>query len=141
MKSKGHFFYNAIIFIMLWLAIDQIPFSAIMLPIALSTFPDIDLHFNSHRHVLTHSVIIWLFVCVYNFSLICTLSLLSIGLHLLFDITLNHKKWRGYYTLKIYRSKSFFFWVKKRKGILTTIWLFSNFAISIVFLTLKLIYL
>ena len=139
MESKGHLFYNTIIFVVLWLVIDKIPFSAILLPIAISTFPDVDLHFESHRNVVFHSVIIWAFICMYNFSLICTLAMFSIGLHLLLDITLNRNKWRGYYTLKIYRFRSFFFFVKYKHGYLTTLWLFSNFAIASIVLALKLI--
>jgi len=139
MKSRGHLFYNTFIFVILWLVIDKIPFSAILLPIAISTFPDVDLHFESHRNMVFHSVIIWAFICWRNFNLICTLAMLSIGLHLLLDIRVNRLKWRGFYTIKIYRSKSLFFFTKGFRGRLTTVWLFSNFLISIVPITLKLI--
>jgi hypothetical protein len=141
MKSKGHLFYNMIIFVMLWLAFEEIQLSAILLPITISTFPDVDLHFGSHRHVVFHSVIPWLIVCVFNFNMICTLAMLSIGLHLLLDITPKRKKWRGFYTLKIWSNKPFFFFVKRKRGYLTTLWLFSNFGVSVAILTLKLIYL
>lgn len=139
MKSKGHYFYNAIVFVVLWLVVDKITLSSILLPIAISTFPDVDLHFDSHRNAWFHSIIIWLIICYFNFDLICVLSMFSIGLHLLLDIRLKRKKWRGFYTLKIWANKSFFFFVKSKRGTLTTVWLVSNFMISGLILIIRIL--
>jgi len=130
MKSKGHYFYNAIIFVMLWLAVDEITISMILLPITISAFPDVDLHFNSHRNFLFHSVLIWLILCFYNFTIISVLSMFSIGLHCLFDVRLKRKKWRGFYSLKIWANKPFWFFLKKKRGTMSTIWYLMNFVIS-----------
>jgi len=130
MKSKGHYFYNAIIFVMLWLAVDEITISMILLPITISAFPDVDLHFNSHRNFLFHSVLIWLILCFYNFTIISVLSMFSIGLHCLFDVRLKRKKWRGFYSLKIWANKPCWFFLKKKRGTMSTIWYLMNFVIS-----------
>lgn len=124
---------------MLWLAFDEIQFSEILIPMAISTFPDVDLHFQSHRNIITHSVIIWLVVCFFNFTMITVLSLFSIGLHLLFDVRMDNKKWKGYYTLKLYRQKPAFPMKPKHRGLLTTIWFIVNFLISTMILTVKMI--
>lgn len=139
MKSKGHLFYNTIIFIVLWILIDEVTFSSILLPIALSTFPDVDLHFKSHRNVFTHSVIIWLVVVCFNYTLITVLCMLSVGFHLLLDIRIRRADMRGFYTLKIYGYKSVFPGKFKNRGIFTTIWLIINCLISILILIIKII--
>ena len=132
MKGSYHYLIGTVVFTVLWLLIDEIKFTMIFIPIALSLFPDTDLKLNSHRNFLFHSIILWVVVLMYNPSLIMALICLSVGIHLLFDITLNPSAWKGFYTLKLVGNKPFFIFSRNGRGLWTTLWLLINFIISVV---------
>ena len=116
MKGNWHYLIGLSVFVVLWLTIEEITFSLILAPIALSAFPDVDLRTKNHRWFLTHSIILWGIVAWFNPGLWSILIVLSIGIHLLCDITLFPSRWTGTYCLKVWGKTSFFWFVKKGYG-------------------------
>ena len=139
MRGSYHFLSGIIVFVVLWLTIEEITFTMIFIPIALSLFPDVDIKLNSHRNFFLHSTLIWIIVFLYNPSMIMALGCLSIGIHLLLDITITPSKLRGTYTLKFVKSRPFFWFLKKKRGLATTLWLFINFLLSVILLIIEII--
>ena len=138
MNGNWHYLIGIVVFVALWLLVKEITFSLILAPIALSAFPDVDLKLKNHRWILTHSIILWVIVAWFNVGLWSVLICLSIGIHLLSDITLSPSKWMGTYCLKLWGKKSFFWFVDSGRGALTTLWLLLNFILSVIIVVIAL---
>ena len=131
MEFREHLIASTIFFIILWIVFEKVTFSLILIPIILCRVPDYDQSFKRlhHRNILTHSIIIPLFVFIFNPNLHVLLMVLSFGFHDLCDIKLRRKdgkfvKIGGTYTVK---------WSKKGLGYTNTIiFLMSNFIVSFV---------
>ena len=101
MNFKPHFFIALLIFLGLLFVIPELNTVEVIFFAFMSTFPDIDLKFDAHRHVLTHSIILPLtWVCWYTTTIsmyfrMCLL--LAFTIHLFLDLRFH--KVGGFYTL------------------------------------------
>ncbi len=123
MKFARHHITVFIIFGMMWILLQEVTFSDILLPIVINSIPDVDLKFKSHRNLFYHSVIFPMMVWIFNPSMYSVLLVFSFGLHCICDIRL--KRVGGFYTLKVWKGHS----VKGYK--FATTWYISNFLISL----------
>lgn len=132
MNRLAHFIAGIIFFLVLWGLFELITLSLILIPIAMVLFPDVDAGTKIHRHFLTHSIIAWFGVWLYNPSILTALVCVAIGFHCLCDINgLNPKRWRGSYTIK--------FTTYGLNGKLSTLWLFMNFILSLIILGVSIV--
>jgi hypothetical protein len=138
MKGIWHIISSSVVLLTLWILLDEITITLILIALPFTIFPDVDLKFDSHRNFLFHSIIIWVIVWWFNPSLLTALIVFGTGLHLLGDITLFPSTWKGYYTLKFIRH-SFFWFSKDKRGVYTTIWLLLNFLGSVVILIIEIV--
>lgn len=127
MDFDNHHFVAFGVFIVLWLLLPEVMFSAILLPIFLATAPDVDLKLkfkmDSHRNIFFHSLFFPAIILIFNQDIYFMLCTLSFGLHCLCDI--RFRKVGGYYTLKFFKNKSIGgYWF-------ATIWYILNFLISL----------
>lgn len=132
MKKPYHLILGIILFVALAYAFEEITFTLILYPMFLNLMPDIDQTFGSHRNILTHSLILPILVFLFNPNLFNILCLLAFGFHCLCDITIHPKKWRGFYTIKIWRGNFFPNTDSSLKGFMSTFWLFINGLVAII---------
>ncbi len=117
MKRKQHLIVALMFLIFINFISSQITISLIALPTAMTIFPDVDAGTKYHRNIFTHSIIIWIFVFIFNPMLLTALVCLGVGVHCLCDISLKTKG--GFYTIKWYRKGFNYKW--------STIWLLLQF--------------
>ena len=128
MKAKHHLIASSLLFLLLYFAFDAVRLSAIFAPIFITLFPDVDLHLGSHRNWFFHSIFLWVAILLFNFDIYHALFVLSVGFHLLCDITPQPSKWVGYYCVK-WRKRGMF--PRGRQGAMSTMWYGLNFAVSV----------
>lgn len=95
-------------------------------------FPDFDQFSNDkkvklvyHRNIVTHSIVPWVLVWVFNPFTIFVLINGVVGVHLLMDLRWSRKKQTGFYTIKYYK--------KGMSGKASTAWLAVNGLLGIGF--------
>jgi len=125
MERKWHIFISCIVFIILFVVLEIVTITSIVLPLLWATIPDRDHRDSkSHRNMVWHSVamplIIFIFMPIIHFALL----ILSAGMHCLLDVRL--KKVSGFYTVKWYRMHS----VLGYK--FATSWYLMNFIVSVI---------
>ena len=125
MKGKHHLLATSLLFAGLYLAFDAVRLSMIFAPIVITLAPDIDLNFKSHRNFFSHSIFLWVFILGVNFDVYHAMFVLSVGFHLLCDITLFPSKWVGYYCVKWWKGGIF---PAGRQGVMSTMWYLFNFV-------------
>ena len=128
MRAKHHLLATSIFFLLLYFAFDAVRLSAIFAPIFITLFPDVDLHLGSHRNWFFHSVFLWVAILLFNFDIYHALFVVSVGFHLLCDITLFPSKWVGYYCVKWWKRGMF---PRGRQGVMSTMWYVFNFVCAL----------
>ncbi len=96
--------------------------------------PDIDQadgikQFTGHRNILTHSIILWVIVAIFNPDPIFILIPAVIGLHCLMDMKWRKKQRVGYANITITNGI-------RLGGTISTLWLIGNFLVSFITLIL-----
>lgn len=142
MNRNPHWIIALIVFCIINLFSSQITTTLIMIPTAMSLFPDVDAGTRYHRYWLCHSIIPWVIVWLFNPMLLTALICLGVGIHCLLDIHLNRAKMTGFYTIKLFRVLKLHLgsWEYKMiglNGIKSTLWLFINFLIAILILLIQ----
>jgi hypothetical protein len=132
MNFKWHFITAVVFFVCLMFTFKAVTISLIVISILCVIIPDTDLRFGSHRHIALHSIIMPIFVLIFNWSLLTVLICLSFGLHLLCDI--QFKKVGGTFTIKYFAQKSIGgFWFAE-------VWLIGNFIVSLIIFILYMVF-
>lgn len=129
MNWKWHTFIASIVFFAIWIPFYDLKFPDLIALIIFTNFPDIDTHFEAHRHFLTHSIIFPMIWVLWYGSMIPiwfrALFMVSISIHLLLDLKTQKDKQKGFYC--IYLSKK-----KRLNGKKSTLYLLSNGVIGII---------
>ena len=141
MNRKSHLLIGSIVLVLVNLLSSKITITLIAIPIGMSLIPDIDAGTRYHRFFLSHSIIPWVVVYLFNPTLLTALVCFAVGIHLILDIHINKQKMVGFYTIKFFKVLD----VKNRgfkmiglSGKQTTIWLIVNFLLSIMILLIQL---
>ena len=130
MRGKHHLIVATIFFLALSILVDKVTYSMILAPIVVTLYPDLDHHFETHRNFLFHSIIVWVPIFMLNYNIYHLLFILSVGIHLLCDITPYPSKWTGYYVLK-WRKGGVFKKGPLKQGVMSTLWYFFNFVAAV----------
>ncbi len=149
MEKKFHLILGTIILLIFWYFIEEIKIWMIMASVIYLIVPDLDFALGEkwHRWFFLHSVIIWTGIYLFlKFTIDIQMVLLifalfnfAVGIHLLLDMTFFPSGWKGTYTIKFAGSRPFFWFMKKNRGLATTIWLFINFLVSLILLVIEII--
>lgn len=127
MNGRSHLITTTIFFLVLMIVFEKITITLVLAAIPLSYFPDIDNNFKQtigHRNIITHSIILWVIIGIFNPNSIFVFIIAAVGFHCLCDIRWMKRKQTGYYTIKYTAHKGM-------NGYLSTIWLLGNAIISI----------
>ena len=149
MNRNWHLYIGMVILLIMWYFIEVIQLWMVLISIPFLIIPDWDLLLNekSHRNFLFHSILIWVGIYLYvkitvNIPIISLLTIIitfAVSIHLLLDITLVPSNWKGFYSLKSIGARPFFWFLKNKRGLATTIWLFVNFLASLILLVIEII--
>ncbi len=156
MEKKWHLIVGTVILLVFWYYIKEIKFWMVIIAIPYLIISDLDFSLGEkwHRNFLFHSIILGLIIYLYVkitiptpfVSLLISIIVFATGLHLLLDITLFPSGWKGTYCLKFIGNRPFFWFVKfnknkpfTKRGVLTTLWLFINFLLSVILLIIEII--
>lgn len=146
MKFKGHFFWTFIYLFAINFIIEPVSLALIFIIAFISLICDADLRLyrNSHRFIWLHSLFIPLIAFLYYPHVITLMILLAVGHHLALDTVSNlilGKEAKGYYTICLIPTYTFNFLLFKITtkgwrlgGKLSTIWLLSNWFLSLIIL-------
>jgi hypothetical protein len=131
MKKQYHLMSTAI-FLIVFAYFDKITVTLCIAAFIYGLVPDLDQlkgikQFIGHRWFLSHSIIIWIIVGVFNPDPIFVLIPAIIGFHCLMDVRWVRNQQKGYYTISIMPG-----W--RLNGFWSTIWLLVNFIVSFTFL-------
>ena len=130
MKKEYHIITTVIFLTALAYIFDKITVTLCLAAFIYCLIPDLDQldgikQFLGHRNILTHSIILWVIVALFNPDPIFVLIPAVIGLHCLMDVNLRPKKQVGFYRIKLFKFGSL-------NGTITTGWLIANFLISFI---------
>lgn len=132
MKKQYHLITTTIFLIAFAYIFEKITITLVMAAFVYCLVPDLDQlkgikEFVGHRFFLSHSIIIWVIIGIFNPDPIFILIPAVIGLHCLMDIRWVRNEQKGYYTIC-------FFFGLRLNGFWSTVWLLVNFIISFIFL-------
>jgi len=130
MKGKHHLLMASIFFIALYFLVERVTLSMLPAPIIITLYPDLDHHFETHRNFFFHSIFLWVIIFFFNQDIYHLLFILSVGVHLLCDITPRPSKWTGFYVLK-WRKGGVFKKGPLKQGVMSTFWYFGNFSAAL----------
>lgn len=120
-NKKNHLIVSTILFFLLGFT-KYVAFGDIFIVIVMGITADLDLLFDKHRHLLTHSIILPALTLFGGFTHLELSIILSWGVHLLCDI--SFKKKRGTYCIIIFKNR-----FNYRNS---NIWLIVNFGLSLI---------
>jgi len=143
LNGNSYFITTSLFFIAIWLIFGiffdkgYVTITQILAGVPLSFFPDIDHNFSflGYRNLLTHSIIIWEIIYLFNPHFIFLLIILAVGFHCLCDTLWNKKKQHGFYTIKyigLFNEEKKRWRYKGLSGGESTFWLASNFIVAII---------
>lgn len=132
MKKPYHLLGTAIFLIVFAYIFEKITVTLCMAAFVYGIAPDLDQlkgikESIGHRNILTHSILIWIPIGLFNPDPIFVLIPAVIGFHCLMDTRWVRNEQKGYYTICILPGIRF-------NGIVSTIILFASFLISFGFL-------